>query len=497
MNISTKLKIIPLCILVMTLISSAIIQLSYQGIHRNASDSKKVVGVIVNIYELSSLTLEYLQYHEERPFVQWQLKNTELHTQLNWLHGEDQNNDQILSRLLSLQQKITTLFAQVVKEHEPKLKNDNNVLHNEQLVVHLQNQIMVTLYSMVSLAVDLSHNMQHEQVKTHKTVGWGLFWINIISGTVLVILSFSITRTILLPLKELKDAADIVGSGNFDHQIRSKEMDEIGVFSRSFDFMVRRLQQETDKQYQLQNEVRHLDRVAMLGTLTTSIAHEINQPLAAILTNAQAAKRFLSFKEPDLNEIEEALTDIVADDKRAAEVIRRLRTLLSKNESQLENVDINIIVREIISLVKSDLMIRNIRLEEKYTPDLPELYCDKIQIQQVILNLVTNSIDSVHQKSEENRFIKVTTRIYDLDFISISICDSGLGIHDSNTDLLFEPFHTTKKHGLGMGLPISKTIVENHSGRIWAENNSDGGATFTIILPVQGESTNRAGYVKG
>lgn len=497
MKISTKLKIIPLCILITTLISSAIIQLSYQGIYKNTSDSKKVVGVIVNIYELSSLTLEYLQYHEERPFVQWQLKNTELNAQLNWLHAEYQNNNQILSRLISLQQKITTLFTQVVQEHEQKQENDDSVLRNEQLVVHLQNQITVTLYSMVGLAVDLSYNVQHEQGKTHKAIGWGLFWINIISGTVLVILSFSITRTILLPLKELKDAADIIGSGNFDHQIHSQEMDEIGVFSRSFDFMVRRLHQETDKQHQLQNEVRHLDRVAMLGTLTTSIAHEINQPLAAILTNAQAAKRFLSFKEPDLKKIKEALTDIVADDKRAAEVIRRLRTLLSKNESHLENVDINIIVREITNIVKSDLMIRNIGLEEEYTSDLPELYCDKIQIQQVVLNLVTNSIDSVHQKSGENRLIKVITRIYDLDFISVSICDSGLGVQDSNTDVLFEPFHTTKEQGLGMGLPISKTILENHSGRIWAENNSDGGATFTFILPAQNDSTNRTGYVKG
>lgn len=497
MNISTKLKIIPLCILVTTLISSAIIQLSYQGIYRNAADSKKVVGVIVNIYELSSLTLECLQYHEERPFVQWQLKNTELYAQLNLLHAEDQNNDQILSRLISLQQKITTLFMQVVQERESKHENDDNVLLNEQLVVHLQSQITVTLYSMVGLAVDLSQNVQHEQIKTHEAIGWGLFWINFLSGTVLVIISFSITRTILLPLKELKDAADIVGNGNFDHQMNSKKMDEIGVFSRSFDFMVRRLQQESDKQHQLQNEVQHLDRVAMLGTLTTSIAHEINQPLAAILTNAQAAIRFLSFKEPDLKKIEEALTDIVTDDKRAAEVIRRLRTLLSKNESQLENVDINTIVREIISLVKSDLMIRNIKLEEKYTHDLPECYCDKIQIQQVVLNLVTNSIDSVHQKSGENRFIKVITRIYDLDFISVSICDSGLGVQDSNTDVLFEPFHTTKEQGLGMGLPISKTILENHSGRIWAENNSDGGATFTFILPVHSDSTNCAGYVKG
>jgi|GEM_PF-1317089 len=497
MKISTKLKIIPLCILIITLLSTSILMLSYQAIYSNSLYSKKVDGVIVNTYKLNSLTFEYLQYHEERPFIQWQLQNTELHTQLKSLNAKEKIGDEILFRLFTLQQKLTTLFVQVAQEHDKKQEGADSALLNNQLVVHLQNQMTVILCSMVGLAVDLSQKVHHKQVKTHKTIAWGLFWISIISGIFLALFSFSIAKSILQPLKELKDAADIVGSGNFDHQIRSSSKDEIGAVSKKFDFMVHRLRQETDKQSQLQSEVRHLDRVAMLGTLTAAIAHEINQPLAAILTNAQAAKRFLSFQEPDLNEVQEALTDIVADDKRAAEVIQRLRALLSKNAYKLENEDINILVREIISLVKSDLIIRKIRLEEEYTPDLPELYCDKIQIQQVILNLIMNSIDSVCHTSKESRSIKVTTQFYGIDFISVSICDSGLGIPDSPTNLLFEPFHTTKEHGLGMGLPISKTIVESHSGRIWAENNSSGGATFTFILPVQNDSTNRVEYVKG
>lgn len=497
MKISTKLKILPLCILMMTLVSAAIIQLSYQGIYRNASHSKMVVGVIVNIYELNSLTFEYLQYQEPRPLVQWQLQNKELQEQLESLKLEEQYSDQVIFRLINLQQKLTILFTQIVQEHDTMAEGSGQSLTSEQLVVHLRDQISVTLYSMVDLAVVLSKKVNSTQVKTHKNIGWGLFWISVISGMVLVVFSFTIARSIFHPLNKLKDAADIVGSGDFKHQIHSQKRDELGDLSRNFDFMVRRLQQETDNQRQLQAEVRHLDRVAMLGTLTAAIAHEINQPLAAILTNAQAAKRYLGFQEPDLEEVEDALTDIIADDKRAAEVIRRLRALLNKTEYQPEALDINIIVKEILALLKSDIVIKKVRTQEDYQTSLPRFYGDRIQIQQVILNLFMNSLDTVDQNLQEDRFIIITTRKHDSETISVSIRDSGGGIQAANTDELFEPFYTTKDHGLGMGLPICKTIIENHNGRIWADNNSDRGATFTFTLPVQNKLKNHTGLRKG
>jgi C4-dicarboxylate-specific signal transduction histidine kinase len=234
----------------------------------------------------------------------------------------------------------------------------------------------------------------------------------------------------------------------------------------------------------LQDEVKHLDRVATMGTLTAAIAHEINQPLAAILSNSQAALRFLNAKQPNLRQVHEALEDIVSDDKRAAEVIQRLRMMLRKEELEFEPLDINHVIQEIVELIQSEIIMVNATVAMDFEAELPPVYGDRIQIQQVILNLLVNALDALKGQPEKIREVRLSTRIGEAGNILVTVTDSGPGIEDQKLETIFEAFHTTKTKGIGMGLPISKSIVEQHDGRIWASNNPGSGAVFDFTLPI-------------
>jgi C4-dicarboxylate-specific signal transduction histidine kinase len=248
--------------------------------------------------------------------------------------------------------------------------------------------------------------------------------------------------------------------------------------------MVSRLKEAMVSRASLQGEVRHLDRVATVGTLTASIAHEINQPLAAILSNAQAAIRFLNKEQPDFNQVREALHDIVSDDKRAAEVIRRLRMMLKKEELKCEALELNGVIQETVGLLQSEIIIINASIAMDLEAGIPAVYGDRIQIQQVILNLLVNALDAVKGQPEETPDIHISTRVGEADSILVSVSDSGPGIEGHKLEAVFEAFYTTKNKGMGMGLPISKSIIEQHDGRIWASNNPEGGAVFAFTLPI-------------
>jgi C4-dicarboxylate-specific signal transduction histidine kinase len=248
--------------------------------------------------------------------------------------------------------------------------------------------------------------------------------------------------------------------------------------------MISRLKEAMVSQASLQKEVKHLDRVATMGTLTAAIAHEINQPLTAILSNAQAAIRFLNVRQPDLHQVQEALQDIVSDDKRAAEVIQRLRMMLRKEELKFEPLDINHVIQEIVELIQSEIIIVNAAVAMGLEAEISAVYGDRIQIQQVILNLLVNALEAVKGQPEETRKVRISTRTGEDGNILVRVSDSGPGIEDQKFEAIFEAFHTTKKKGIGMGLPISKSIVEQHHGRIWASNNPEGGAVFDFTLPI-------------
>jgi PAS domain S-box-containing protein len=233
-------------------------------------------------------------------------------------------------------------------------------------------------------------------------------------------------------------------------------------------------------------ELMHLTRVATLGELSGAMAHELNQPLTAVLANAEIAQLFLSRKDCDLAEVRDILADIVTDTKRAAEVIRHLRTLFAKSETQIHPLDLNEVVAEVLKLVHSDLVARRINVTSRLAPDLPMVHGDRVQLQQVLLNLIFNACDAMADNELGERDLTVVTAPDGRVTAQISIADRGRGIKADMLDRLFKPFVTTKSRGLGLGLSICRSIIEAHGGRLWAINNPERGATFCVALPANG-----------
>ena len=220
-----------------------------------------------------------------------------------------------------------------------------------------------------------------------------------------------------------------------------------------------------------------------MGELAASLAHELNQPLTAILSNAQAAQRFLNAKSADLKEVREILEDIVTDNNRAGEVIRRMRALVKKENLEIAPIPIASVIGDVVQLVHSDGVLRNIRVELECQDGLPSVRGDRVQLQQVVLNLLINAFDAMKEAIATERNVKVRAKTNGAGTVEVSVRDHGTGLTSDELAKIFQPFYTTKREGLGMGLPISRSIIEAHGGRLWVENNPDRGATFYFTVP--------------
>jgi PAS domain S-box-containing protein len=235
---------------------------------------------------------------------------------------------------------------------------------------------------------------------------------------------------------------------------------------------------------ELRRSLAHSGRVTLLGQLASALAHELSQPLGAILRNAEAAEIMLQQPSPDLEELRAIVTDIRADDQRAGKVIDRLRSLLKRRSLDLQPIEPNAMIAEVLSLVQADAAARRVKLGYSATPGLPSVQGDRVHLLQVLLNLLVNAMDAVAGNASQDGNIHVTAHLTDASMIEIRVCDNGPGIPGRLPERVFEPFFTTKATGMGMGLPVSKTIIEAHKGRIWAENQPRGGACFCFTLPV-------------
>ena len=233
-----------------------------------------------------------------------------------------------------------------------------------------------------------------------------------------------------------------------------------------------------------QAQMARMARVSTMGELTSSIAHEINQPLAAVVTNGDASLRWLGNDPPNLAKTRESITGMIKEANRASEVIKRIRALAKKTPPQKANLEVNEVIDEAIGLVGGQLARQGVVLRKELVPNLPPVIGDRVQVQQVILNLIANGIEAMEGVTGRPRELSIGAKSTDDGRVLISVSDCGTGIEPESADHLFEAFFTTKQEGMGLGLSISRTIVEGHQGRLWATPNTQGGATFQFTLPV-------------
>jgi signal transduction histidine kinase len=237
-----------------------------------------------------------------------------------------------------------------------------------------------------------------------------------------------------------------------------------------------------------QAELAHVARVTTMGELAASIAHEVNQPLGAIVGNADICLHWLNQKEVDLAQLREALEDIASDGHRASEVISRIRSLVKKHSPEKSAVNLNLIAREVITLVNHEAQRQQVTLLSHLNDSLPDVMGDRVQLQQVLLNLLMNGIEAMTEVDAGKRELTVQTEAFETG-VSVTVSDTGAGLDASQAEQIFRPFHTTKSGGMGMGLAISRSIIESHGGKLWAEPSQPRGATFKLTLPTTDRQT--------
>jgi C4-dicarboxylate-specific signal transduction histidine kinase len=243
----------------------------------------------------------------------------------------------------------------------------------------------------------------------------------------------------------------------------------------------KRADEQRERLRQAQTDLAHMNRVTTMGELTASVAHEVNQPIAAAITDANTCMRWLARDHPDLEEARAAAMRVVKDATRASEIISRIRLLFNKSNLERQLVDINEIIGEMIALLRSEAIRYNISVRTELAADLPQVIGDRVQLQQVLMNLMINGIDAM-KNVDGVRELAITSQRAENEQLLVSVSDIGVGLPPQQADQIFDAFFTTKAHGTGMGLPISRSIVESHGGRLWAAANSPRGANFYFTL---------------
>jgi len=247
---------------------------------------------------------------------------------------------------------------------------------------------------------------------------------------------------------------------------------------------LKRAAEESERLRQVKSELAHLNRVTTMGELAASIAHEIKQPISAAHTNAKTCLRWLGRDEPDIEEAREAVSRIVQDVTRASEIISRIRGLFKQEESERGSLDVNEMIGEMINLLRSEAGRHAISVHAELAPELPKVNADRVQLQQVLMNLMLNGIEAISEGKAEGQ-LTIRSQRSPEDLVLISVSDTGVGLPPDRAHKVFDAFFTTKPQGTGMGLSLSRSIIEAHGGRLWATGNPDRGATFQFTLPIE------------
>ncbi|HEV3115161.1 MAG TPA: ATP-binding protein [Candidatus Binataceae bacterium] len=307
--------------------------------------------------------------------------------------------------------------------------------------------------------------------------------LNIVAVIVFVATSLLITR--LMSQRKRAEAALKVVLGELESKVQQRTA-ELAKANDDLRSEMGERQRAEEALQKAQAELAHVTRVMTLGELMASIAHEVNQPLAAVVTNAQACLRWLALQTPNLDEARAAVERIVREGNRASEVIRRIRALAKKTDPQMVSLDINDVIREAISLEQREVLSQRVSLRTELASALPPVLGDRVQLQQVVINLVMNALEAMAPVTDRPRTMLIRSQPHDAGEVLVAVQDSGIGIDSGNAERLFNAFFTTKASGMGMGLSISRSIIAAHGGNLFVSPNADHGATFQFTLPRSG-----------
>jgi len=291
-------------------------------------------------------------------------------------------------------------------------------------------------------------------------------------------------RDMIVPIKRLAELANTIReTKNYGLRFNYESRDEIGGLAGAFNEMLGELSVAREREIMSQTEIARVSRLTTMGAMVASIAHEIRQPLAAVVANSHAGTRRLTREEPDLGEVRAALESIGENGHRANEVITSISAMFKKNPERRMPVDMNEVVNNVLNLSRGELRSRKITLHTKLAPDLPRVSADSVQLTEVLLNLVMNAVEAMSTTAEKLRVLAIASRL-EAEGVTITVEDSGAGIDAKSAEQIFEAFFTTKSTGMGMGLAICRSIIAAHDGRLWASPGNSCGAIFHVVLPV-------------
>jgi len=306
------------------------------------------------------------------------------------------------------------------------------------------------------------------------------------SLVIALLMGVLLARGITMPITRMTSAMAALAKGDVSIEVPAADRnDEIGAMAAAFQVF----KGSIIERQKTQAELAHINRLATVGQLTASIAHEVNQPIAAVVTNGGAGLNWLGAHPPNLDKVRESLDHIVADGKRAGDIVHRIRTLIKKAPPPKSRFDLNEAVLDVIALVRSEALRNGISLQTQLAEGLPEIEGERSQLQQVILNLILNAVEAMTSLDEGAREMRISTGREDSNGVLVTVRDFGPGLDPESVDHLFEAFYTTKRDGLGMGLAICRSIIEAHGGRLWAAANEPRGAVFQFTLPLERDGT--------
>ena len=308
-------------------------------------------------------------------------------------------------------------------------------------------------------------------------------------GLLGLLVAFLTYRDMIVPIKRLADLANTIRTTkNYGLRFDYESRDEIGRLGGAFNEMLGELAVARDREIMGQAEIARVSRLATMGAMVASIAHEIRQPLAAVVANSHAGTRWLEKEQPNLSEARAALKSIEEDGHRANEVITSISAMFKKNSNRRVPVDLNELVNDVLNLSRGELRSRKIALSTNLAADLPPISADPVQLREVLLNLVMNGAEAMSTTAENLRALVIASRL-ESDEVTITVEDSGAGIDSKDSDQIFEAFFTTKPTGMGMGLAICRSIVAAHNGRLWASPGTSRGTVFYVVLPLDAGET--------